>query len=105
MPVLSAARQRGSNSRLGAVTKGMPLCAVVTPPPWPYQPNPTRSGRDDQAQTCNIPILPHGAWPADHSTQSHQPFSKRQLFNLTPIRHQGHVRETREPRRVADACA
>eukprot|EP00955_Chlamydomonas_euryale_P103013 365459-Chlamydomonas_euryale.AAC.2 len=32
MPVLSVARQRGSNSRLGTVTKGTPLRAVLSNP-------------------------------------------------------------------------
>eukprot|EP00955_Chlamydomonas_euryale_P044898 353000-Chlamydomonas_euryale.AAC.2 len=78
MPVLSAARQRGSNSGLGAVTKGTPLRAVLSHriPNLPRQP-----GSETWAQSCNSPIPPCGACPANHSTKSHQPFSKQQLLN------------------------
>eukprot|EP00955_Chlamydomonas_euryale_P068797 360234-Chlamydomonas_euryale.AAC.1 len=66
MPVLSAARQRGSNSGLGAATKGTPLCAVLShcmPTP------PRKRGHENWAQSCNSPIPPCGAWPADHIAQ------------------------------------
>eukprot|EP00955_Chlamydomonas_euryale_P115209 366335-Chlamydomonas_euryale.AAC.11 len=47
MPVLSVARQRGSSSGLGAVTKGMPLRTVLTRPiPTP----PCLPGREHQAE-------------------------------------------------------
>eukprot|EP00955_Chlamydomonas_euryale_P055141 356041-Chlamydomonas_euryale.AAC.4 len=59
MPVLSAARQRGSSSGLGAVTKGMPLRMVLSlliPPP-PRQP-----GRNNRAKSCQCSIrhMEHG---------------------------------------------
>eukprot|EP00955_Chlamydomonas_euryale_P091557 364633-Chlamydomonas_euryale.AAC.2 len=78
MGVLSAARQTGSCSGLGAVTKRTSLHAVlshrVTTPP-------RKPGRENWAQSCNSHISLCGAWPADHSTQSYQPFSKQQLPN------------------------
>eukprot|EP00955_Chlamydomonas_euryale_P117588 366485-Chlamydomonas_euryale.AAC.23 len=79
MCVLSTAGQRGSSSGLGTVTKEMPLRmvlrhAIPTPPCQP--------GRENRAQRCQrSPIPPRAVWPADHSTQSYQPFSKQQLLN------------------------
>eukprot|EP00955_Chlamydomonas_euryale_P115633 366366-Chlamydomonas_euryale.AAC.16 len=84
MPVLSAARQRGLSSGLGAVTKGTQLRKVRR------QPMPCllcQTGRENWAQSCQSPIFPLGAWPADHSTRSHQPFSKQQLQSHRLIRH------------------
>eukprot|EP00955_Chlamydomonas_euryale_P008077 85558-Chlamydomonas_euryale.AAC.2 len=46
MPVLSAARQRGSISGLGAVTKGMPLRKVLSHPvPTTVSSKKTKEGR------------------------------------------------------------
>eukprot|EP00955_Chlamydomonas_euryale_P010015 107421-Chlamydomonas_euryale.AAC.12 len=39
MPVLGAVRRRGSNSGLGAVTKGTPLRAVLSHPCYPHPAN------------------------------------------------------------------
>eukprot|EP00955_Chlamydomonas_euryale_P025007 263375-Chlamydomonas_euryale.AAC.1 len=52
MPLLSVARQRGSSSGCGAVTKGPPLCMVLSHP----IPTPTRQpGRENQAHSRYSP--------------------------------------------------
>eukprot|EP00955_Chlamydomonas_euryale_P113357 366212-Chlamydomonas_euryale.AAC.21 len=85
MPVLRAARQRGSSSGLGAVTKRTPLCTVLS---HPIQTPPRQPGRESRVQSCQGLIPPCGAWPADHATQSYQSFSKQQLPNHRLIRRQ-----------------
>eukprot|EP00955_Chlamydomonas_euryale_P115851 366382-Chlamydomonas_euryale.AAC.7 len=93
MPVLSAARQRASRSGLGAITKGTPVRTVLSHPvPTP----PRHPGRENRAQSHQSPIPPRGARPADHCTQSHQPFSKQQLLKNKLVRHPGHVSQARE---------
>eukprot|EP00955_Chlamydomonas_euryale_P081316 363561-Chlamydomonas_euryale.AAC.6 len=47
--------------------------------------------------------MPHGAWSANHSTQTNQSFSKQQLLNHRPIRHPGPVLDASEPGRVEDS--
>eukprot|EP00955_Chlamydomonas_euryale_P106939 365736-Chlamydomonas_euryale.AAC.7 len=86
--VLSAARRKVSSSRLGAVTKAMPLRMVLSHSiPTP----PCRPACENWAQSHQSPTPPRGAWPDDHSTQSHQPVSKQQLLYHRFIRHPGHV--------------
>eukprot|EP00955_Chlamydomonas_euryale_P000185 2066-Chlamydomonas_euryale.AAC.5 len=73
MPDLSAARQRGSRCGLGAVTKRTPLRTVLSHPvPTP----PRQPERENRAQSCQRSIPPRRAWPADHATKAHQPFSR-----------------------------
>eukprot|EP00955_Chlamydomonas_euryale_P043587 352630-Chlamydomonas_euryale.AAC.3 len=70
MAVLSAARQRGSNSGLSAVTKGTLLRAVLV---YPIPPPPRQPGGETWSQRHNSPIPPCGAWPADCSTSPTSP--------------------------------
>eukprot|EP00955_Chlamydomonas_euryale_P041824 352129-Chlamydomonas_euryale.AAC.8 len=78
MPVLNAARQRGSNSSLGAVTKGASLHHMDAVMSHPIPTRPCQPGREKWAQSNNSPIPPCRAWPADHSTQSYKPLSRKE---------------------------
>eukprot|EP00955_Chlamydomonas_euryale_P113730 366230-Chlamydomonas_euryale.AAC.11 len=60
-----------SPPRLSAVTKGSPLRA--SPLIHPISAPPRQPGRQNRAQSCNSPIPPRGAWPANYSTQSTSP--------------------------------
>eukprot|EP00955_Chlamydomonas_euryale_P063912 358812-Chlamydomonas_euryale.AAC.4 len=96
-------RQKGSSSGQGTVTKATPLRAVLG---HPIATPPRQAGRENRAHSrlgpIGIAILPRGAWPTDHATRSHQPFSKQQLPNHRLIKHPSYAAQACESRCVED---
>eukprot|EP00955_Chlamydomonas_euryale_P007544 79989-Chlamydomonas_euryale.AAC.8 len=77
MLLLIAARQRGSSSGLGAVTKGTPLRTVLS--------HRTLVSQQQEPYPARCSVL------ANHPTKPHQPLSKKTLRNRRPIRHPDRV--------------